>query len=58
VNELKTIEYITYMATYKLEEATNFDRLVNYGDLKSPWPLDLYQYDELYKLVCPKYPVV
>ncbi len=58
MNELKTFEYINYMAAYKLEKVTSADRFVQYANLKSPWSLDLYQFMDLYKLVSPKYPVV
>ena len=56
-SDLKTIEYIDYMASYKVQEIETIDKLVENQKLISPWPLyDLYDYDKKFKYICPKYP--
>ena len=55
-SDLKTIEYIDYMASYTVQEIETIDKLVEFQTLISPWPLDLYDYDKKFKYICPKYP--
>ena len=57
VSDLKTIEYISYKASYKLKEVEVMQKLFHYDDLEYNWPLDLYDLDNNFKPVCQKYPV-
>ena len=57
IDNLETIEFITYMSSYKLKENENMLKLIDFVDLKNAWPLDLYNFDDKYKLVSPKYPL-
>ena len=51
------MEYIDLMAAFKLKEMESMPKFLAFENLKSPWPMDLYNYDTTFKLVSPKYPI-
>jgi len=55
--DLKTVEYIDFMTAFKLKEMESMPKFLAFENLKSPWPMDLYNYDTTFKLVSPKYPI-
>jgi len=57
IEELQTIEYIHYMAAYKLKEIESIEKIISIKDLYNIWPLDAYHLNSQFQLVIPKYPL-
>ncbi len=57
IEELQTIEYIHYMAAYKLKEIESIEKIISIKDLYNIWPLDAYPLNSQFQLEIPKYPL-
>ena len=52
LQDIQTLEYITYLASYKIKENETMMKTVNIDNLKNKWPLDLYNYKD-FKIITP-----
>ena len=55
IENMETIEYIDYMFSYKLKQNESMLKIIDLVNLKYIWPMDLYDYNENFKLVTPKF---
>ena len=56
LQDIQTLEYITYLASYKIKENETMMKTLNIDNLKNKWPLDLYNYKD-FKIITPKIPL-
>ena len=55
VENLKTVEYLTNINCYKLQEIETMCRIIDLNNLKYYWPCDLYCFLDEFKYIIPKY---
>ncbi len=57
IEEFQTVEYISYMAAFKLKEFESMEKLISVTDLHSIWPLNFYNLNPHFQIAIPKYPL-
>ena len=55
VSQYQTVQYVDYLGGYMLRPVETMDKLFQFEELSSIWPLDCYDLDNNLKFVIPKY---